>query len=100
MADAVESTSGMCRVASETDAKEIIVGTEVGLIERLRRENPEKSFYPVTSVAVCPNMKLHSLEKVLWSLQEMETVVDVPDRTAEQAKRAIDGMISVGRESN
>ncbi len=97
MADAVESTSGMCRLAAESDADEILVGTEIGLIERLRRENPEKNFYPVTSAAVCPNMKLHTLEKVLWSLQELETVVDVPEETAEQAKQAIDGMISVGR---
>jgi quinolinate synthase len=97
MADAVESTSGMCRLAAESDAHEILVGTEIGLIERLRRENPEKNFYPVTSAAVCPNMKLHTLEKVLWSLQELETVVDVAEETAEQAKQAIDGMISVGR---
>lgn len=100
MADAVESTSGMCRLAAETDADEIIVGTEIGLIERLRRENSGKNFYPVTSAAVCPNMKLHTLEKVLWSLQEMETVVDVPEKTARKAKRAIDGMISIGRSSD
>ncbi|MFW6457435.1 MAG: quinolinate synthase NadA [Planctomycetota bacterium] len=97
MADAVESTSGMCRLVSETDAQEILVGTEVGLIARLKRENPEKDIYPVTPAAVCPNMKLHTMEKVLWSLEEMENVVKVPDEIATQARKAIDGMMAASR---
>jgi quinolinate synthase len=97
MADVVESTSGMCRFAAESDADEIIVGTEKGLIHRLRRENPGKTFHPISPAAVCPNMKLHTLEKVLWSLQERETVVSVPEETAERARQAIDAMVSVGR---
>jgi quinolinate synthase len=97
MADAVESTSGMCRFAAATDAKEIIVGTESGLVHRLQRENPEKTFYRISRAAVCPNMKLHTLEKVLWSLQEMKTVVRVPEEIAERARAAIDAMVSVGR---
>ncbi|MFP4176404.1 MAG: quinolinate synthase NadA [Candidatus Brocadiia bacterium] len=99
MADAVESTSGMCRFAARTQAEEIIVGTEIGLIERLRRENPDKTFYPVTSAAVCPNMKLHTPEKVLWSLEEMETRVSVSDDIAQRARGAIDAMVEIGRET-
>lgn len=97
MADAVESTSGMCRFAAETDADEILVGTEIGLIERLRRENPGKDFYAVSSAAVCPNMKLHTLEKILWSLEEMQTEVRVPPDVAEKARRSIEAMVEVGR---
>ena len=57
LADAVRSTSGMCRFARETDADTIIVGTELGLIYRLQKENPGKRFLTVSEQAICPNMK-------------------------------------------
>ncbi len=58
MADAVLSTSGMLRFARESRARDIIVGTEVGLLYRLRRENPDKRFLPAFEGAVCRTMKL------------------------------------------
>lgn len=95
LADEVLSTGGMVKFAKETDAKEIIVGTEVGMLYRLSKENPDKKFYPATDLAFCPNMKLTNLEKVLWSLEEMQPQVKVPKEIADRARRAIDRMLSV-----
>jgi quinolinate synthase len=95
LADRVFSTSGMCRWARETASDDIIVGTELGLVSRLRRENPEKRFYIVSEAAVCPNMKRIELEKILWSLEEMQYEVKVPDNIRERALKAVDRMVSV-----
>ncbi len=93
MADVVDSTSGMCRVARETDAEQIVVGTEKGLIHRLKTENPDKEFFHISPAAICPNMKLNSLEKVLWSLQEMQHEVTVPAEVARRASRSLQSMV-------
>jgi quinolinate synthase len=93
IADAVKSTSGMCRYAGETEAKEIIVGTEVGIIHRLRKENPDKLFIPVSEQAICPRMKLITLENILWALQDMTPQVKVPENIRIRAKAAVDRMI-------
>ena len=82
----------------ESTGEEFLIGTEIGIIHRLQKENPDKRFYPVTELAVCPNMKLTTLEKVLWSLQELETVVKVPDDISLKAKSAIEKMLAVGRQ--
>ncbi len=97
LADEVLSTSGMIRFAKREDVREMIVGTEIGIIYRLRKENPGKQFIPVSEQAVCPNMKLITLEKVLWSLEEMAPVVKVPERIRLKAKQAVDRMLAVGR---
>jgi quinolinate synthase len=97
LADQVLSTSGMCRHIAETSADEVIVGTEIGIIHRLRKENPGKRFIPVSEQAICPRMKLITLEKVLWSLEDMAPVVKVPDDTRVRAKRAVDRMLEAGR---
>mgnify|MGYP001101788105 CR=1 FL=1 len=97
LADAVESTSGMCRFARQTHARQIAVGTEVGLLYRLRRENPQKDFYPLCEAAVCPNMKRNTLEKVLWSLEEMQHEIRVPEPVRALARHAIEAMVSTGR---
>ena len=95
MADAVLSTGGMIRYARQPEFREFIVGTEMGIIHRLRKENPGKKFYPVSEQAVCPNMKLITLDKVLTTL-EMEThLVTVPEDVAEGARRAIERMLAV-----
>lgn len=93
LADRVTSTEGMCRYVKETKVQEIIVGTEVGIIHRLQKENPEKKFYPVSENAVCPNMKLITLEKVLWALQDMQPAIDVPADIAAKARRSIERML-------
>ena len=97
MADEVLSTGGMIRFAQQTDAKEIIIGTEMGIIHRLKKENPGKEFIPISDKAVCPNMKLITLEKVLWALQDMAPEVKVPDDIRLRAKAAVDKMLEIGR---
>lgn len=97
LADEVLSTGGMCRFAQQTEAKEIIVGTEIGLLHRLRKENPGKKFILASEKAICPNMKLITLEKVLWSLQDMTHEVKVPEEIRLKAKMAVDKMLEVGR---
>jgi len=97
LADEVLSTGGMCRFAHQIEAEEIIVGTEIGIIHRLGRENPSKRFIPASEQAVCPNMKLINLEKILWSLEEMSPEVKVPEEIRVRAKAAVDRMLEIGR---
>ena len=71
----------------------MIVGTELGIMHRLRKENPGKRFIPVSEQAICPDMKLITLEKVLRSLEEMSPEVKVPERIRLRAKAAVDRML-------
>ena len=96
LADEVLSTGGMIRFARETKADEIIVGTEIGIIHRLRKENPEKIFIPASEQAICPRMKLITLESILWSLQEMTPEVKVSEEIRLKAKAAVDKMLEIG----
>ncbi len=95
-ADATLSTGQMCTYAQESTATTIIVGTEVGLLYRLRRENPQKIFIPLLEQAVCPNMKRNSVEKVLWALQDMTPVIKVPNPVADSASRSVKAMFASG----
>jgi quinolinate synthase len=97
LADRVLSTGGMCRYVRETSADQIIVGTEIGIIHRLRKESPAKTFIPVSEQAVCPRMKLITLEKIVWALEDMTPVVAVPQEIRLLARRAVDRMLAVGR---
>ena len=94
-ADHALSTGGMCKFARESSEREIIVGTETGILHRLRKENPEKIFYPVTARMICPNMKKTTLENLRDCLQEMKHVVVVPEPTAMQARRAVQAMLAI-----
>ena len=95
VADRVESTGGMLKYIKDSDGKSFIIGTEVGIIHRLKKENPGKQFIPAMAKAICPNMKLINLEKVMWSLEEEETKIMVPEDIALKAKSAIDRMIAL-----
>ena len=97
MADVVSSTSGMLRHARESSAKVLIIGTEVDLLHRLRRENADKQFLPATPAAVCPNMKLITPEKVLWALEEKQYPVAVPAEVRQKARQAVERMLAIGR---
>lgn len=97
LADEVLSTGGMIKFARRDDVAEMVVGTEVGIIHRLSKENPGKRFIPVSEQAICPNMKLITLEKVLWSLEDMATEVKVPEPVRIRAKATVDRMLAVGR---
>lgn len=93
IADRVLSTEGMCRYVQESKSREFIIGTEIGILHRLRKENPGKVFYPASERATCPNMKLTTLEKVLWSLEEMGFEVTVPADIMQKAKTCLQRMI-------
>jgi len=95
MADKVLSTTGICKYAKESNSEEFIIGTEIGILHKLKKENPEKRFYPASELADCPNMKLNSLEKILWSLQDLVYKVEVPEDIARKAKRSIDRMLEI-----
>jgi quinolinate synthase len=96
LADEVFSTSGMCRYAQRDEVKEMIVGTEIGIIYRLKKENPDKMFIPASEQAICPDMKLITMEKVLWSLEKMSPEVKVPEGIRLRAKAAVDKMLKIG----
>ena len=98
MADHICSTSGMYEYARKSPAKKFIVGTEAGILYRLRRENPEKEFFLPTSKLICPNMKLTSLEDILKSLQTMSPEITVPPDIRERAKVTLDRMLAVPRD--
>jgi len=95
VADEVISTGGMIRYAGREDISEMIVGTEIGIIHRLKKENPGKKFIPVSEQAICPDMKLITLEKVLWSLEDMKPEVKVPEPVRIKAKAAVDRMLEI-----
>ena len=85
----------MLKYARESADREFIIGTEIGLIYRLRKENPSKIFIPASEQAICPNMKLITLEKVLWSLEEMVVQVRVPDELRDRAQKPVQKMLSL-----
>jgi len=93
IADQVLSTEGMCRYVKESNGREFIIGTEIGILHRMQKENPEKIFYPAAPRARCPNMKLTTLEKVLWSLEEMGFEVAVPRDIMQKAKTCLQRMM-------
>lgn len=95
MADKVLGTGGMLRYARESAADTFIIGTESGIIHRLTKENPGRRFIAASEKAICPNMKRISLEKILWSLQDMRYEVRVPEELRARAKVAVDRMISI-----
>jgi quinolinate synthase len=95
VSDKLLSTGQMLKFAKQNDAKSFIIATETGIIHTLKKENPEKEFYPVTTRAVCPNMKRITLEKVLWSLEDMHYKITVPADIAARAKQALEKMVAI-----
>lgn len=91
------STSQMIRRARESGAKTFIIATEIGLLHRLKKENPGKEFIPARSDAICQQMKEHTLEKLYISLRDEKHEVRVAKETAEKARKAIERMFSLTR---
>ncbi len=94
LADVALGTAGMIRYARESDAAEFVVGTEVGMVYRLEQDVPGRKFFPATKRALCPNMKKITLEKVLWSLEELKPRITVDPDIARRAKKAVDRMLA------
>lgn len=95
LADEALSTGGMCRYARRDDVEQLIIGTEIGMLYRLKKENPHKQFIPASEQAICPDMKLITLEKILHSLETMSPEVRVPEDIRLRAKVAVDRMLEV-----
>ena len=93
VADCVYSTGGMVRHVSASNDKEFIIGTERGLCYRLKRENPEKEFYPIS--AICPPMKRITLEKVLKSLENLEPQIRLSKEIIKKARLPLERMIKL-----
>ncbi len=97
IADEVLSTGGMCKFVKESLAKKFIIATELGIIHRLSKENPGKSFIPVSEQAVCPNMKMIRLEHVLESLERMTHKIEVAPEVIEKARLPIERMLEASK---
>jgi quinolinate synthase len=95
LADRVLSTGKMIKEARTTERREIVIGTESGIIYRLQKENPDKVFYPVKELALCANMKKITLEKVLFSMENMEFEIKVAPEISDKARVAIERMIKI-----
>ena len=89
------STEGMLNHVSKSKSKNFVVATETGILYRMRKQNPEKTFVPASEKAVCEYMKMITLEKVYDTLINEETVVTVPKKIADKARFAIDRMLQI-----
>lgn len=94
-ADQALSTGGMLRFGRSYQGDTLIVGTETGILHRLRLENPRINFVPVNEQAVCPNMKRTTLEKVLHSLREMLHPIEIPEEVRVQALASVERMLEL-----
>jgi quinolinate synthase len=95
ISDQLLSTGQMLKFARQSEAKKFIVATEIGIIHTLKKENPDKEFFPASPRAVCPNMKRITLEKVLWSLEDMHYKITVPEEIRTKAKNSLDRMVAI-----
>ncbi|MHC4076588.1 MAG: quinolinate synthase NadA [Planctomycetota bacterium] len=95
VSDQLLSTSQMLRFAGESDAEEFIIATEIGIIHTLGKQNPDKKFIAASERAVCPNMKKISLEKLLWSLEDMQYKITVPEQIRRRAGKSLERMVAV-----
>lgn len=95
LADVVTSTEGMCKYVKDSAQTEFIIGTEIGIIHRLKKENPGKNFYAASDGAICANMKRTSLEKVLLSLTNMVHEITVPAEIMDKARLSIERMLKI-----
>ncbi len=93
---ALLSTGKMIKHVAQSPAETFIVATEVGILHRLQQENPAKRFVPASEHAVCPFMKMITLEKVYRSLRDDIHVIEVDPDTAARARRAIERMLEIG----
>jgi len=96
LADYIGSTRGIIEFASNNPAKEYIIGTELGIFHPLKKNNPDKDFFPASENMICRNMKLITLEKVLHSLKKLEPQVTVPEDIRKKSLKALNRMIEIG----
>jgi quinolinate synthase len=95
LADHIMSTGAMCKYVKTSAVNEFIIGTEIGILYKLKKDNPTKKFYPVTSLAECPNMKKITLAKVLDTLTNMKNIVSVPHDIQQKAYQPLLKMLKI-----
>lgn len=95
LADRALGTTGMVKYVASSPAREFIIGTEEGLLHKLRREFPDRVFHLAAKHLVCPNMKSINLKKILDCLQNLEPQVEVPEEIAERARRSLIRMMEI-----
>ncbi len=95
IADFIGSTSQICKYTASSSAKRFIIGTEVGILHKLRRENAHKQFFPAYGGATCNAMKLTTLERLYHSLKEEENIITVLPRIAKKARKSLERMFTL-----
>ncbi|MDP2923473.1 MAG: quinolinate synthase NadA [Candidatus Omnitrophota bacterium] len=93
-ADFVLSTAGILKRAKESEAKQFIIGTEEGLIHKLKKENPGKEFYSLGRAKICVNMKKTTLNELLQSLAKEIYEVNLKNEIIEKAQKALERMVT------
>jgi quinolinate synthase len=94
-ADLVASTEQMVRAVRQSESREFIIATETGILHKMRRENPDKTFYAANDLAICPHMKMNDLEKIRLSLESLKPEVKVPEAIRERAWAPIQRMLDL-----
>jgi quinolinate synthase len=96
LADFVGSTAEILAFARNSKSDTLIIGTEEGILHRLKKDNPEKKFFILSPQLICPNMKKTNLEKVYHSLKNLETIIEVPEDIRKKAFQALNRMLELG----
>jgi len=93
LSDKIAGTSGMLKFCKESDADEFIIGTEQGMLHRLRKEIPDKKFHTPSELNICPNMKKTTIGKLLHSLETEKVEVTIPEEIARRAVKSLEHML-------
>ena len=97
LADYVGSTTGIMKYAIESDEKQFVIATEKGVVERLKRDYPEKEFILIKENVICPNMKWHTLQDIYNALDKEQFEITVDDDIAQKAVRCINRMLDLSK---
>ncbi len=95
LSDFIGSTSQILEFCKKSDKTEFVIGTEIGILHTLRKENPDKVFLPLSLLGDCPNMKLTTLEKILWCLQDMEFEIKLDEEIRIRAEASVQKMVTL-----
>jgi quinolinate synthase len=96
LADFIGSTSQIIEYCSSSDKPEFIIGTEIGILHALQKANPDKTFHALSLLGDCPNMKLTTLEKLLWCLEDMQYEITLDEDVRSRAEQAVQKMVTIG----
>ena len=97
LADYAGSTKGIIDYAAASNSKEFIIGTEIGVMYQLKKNNPDKKFYIMSDELICPNMKKTTLESIADCLEKGEHEISVPADVSKKKKKALDRMLELGK---